>query len=262
MRAFSAPFFASILVVSAGAFGCVSQGKYDKALADSDAAKAKAADDDAKIAALTKDKADLEGKLTDATTQLEAEKKRADTAEAALGDTKGTLAELQKAHEAAEARAKLFQSLAEKLKSMVDAGELKVVVRDGRMVLQLPNDILFDSGKAKLKPSGEKALKKLGAVLAGIKDRHFQVAGHTDNEPIVKAAYTSNWELSAARAIAVVDLLVANGVKPAALSAAGYGEFDPIAPNKTPAGKAKNRRTEITLQPNIDELVALPPSSP
>jgi chemotaxis protein MotB len=256
MRLLSAFVVGALLLPAA----CVSQGKYDKALADSETANASLKDRDAKLTALEKDKSDLETKLADATTKLDAERKRADAAEAALGDTKGTLAELQKAREASEAREKLFQSLVSKLKSMVDAGELKVVVRDGRMVLQLPNDILFDSGKAKLKASGEKALKKLGAVLAGIKDRRFQVAGHTDNEPIVKASYTSNWELSSARAIAVVELLVINGVKPAALSAAGYGEFDPIAPNTTGAGKAKNRRTEITLQPNIEELVALPPN--
>jgi chemotaxis protein MotB len=86
-------------------------------------------------------------------------------------------------------------------------------------------------------------------------NRHFQVAGHTDNEKISKSFFASNWELSTARAIQVVEVLVTDGVKPTLLSAAGYGEYDPIAPNTTPAGRSRNRRIEITLQPNIEELV-------
>src|SRR5260221_9450139 len=109
---------ATLALLLLPALGCVSEGKYDKALADSDAAQAAVKDRDTKLAALQTDNGDLRTKLADATTKLEAEKKRADDAEAALGDTKGTLEELKKAREAADARAKLFQSLAAKLKGM------------------------------------------------------------------------------------------------------------------------------------------------
>ena len=70
--------------------------------------------------------------------------------------------------------------------------------------------------------------------------------------------FASNWQLSTERALAVVTLLVQDGMHADTLSAAGYGEFDPVAANDAPEGKGKNRRIEITLQPNIDELVAVP----
>jgi chemotaxis protein MotB len=141
---------------------------------------------------------------------------------------------------------------------MIDAGELKVKVRDGRMVIELSNDVLFDSGQTKIKPAGQKAIGEVATILKTIPGRRFQVAGDTDNVPIERARFPTNWELSAARAVEVVRLLVKTGVKPSLLSAAGYGEFDPIAPNTDAEGRARNRRIEITLQPNIEELVALP----
>jgi chemotaxis protein MotB len=176
----------------------------------------------------------------------------------ALDDAKARLDELRKAQAAAEARAQLFQQFVQKFRKMIDAGQLKVATRAGRLVIQLPNDVLFDSGQTAIKPAGKDALTQVGKVLATVRGRSFQVAGHTDNVPIQTARFPSNWELSTARAVEVVKLLLAQGVAPQALSAAGYGEFDPIASNDTPDAKAKNRRIEITLQPNLDELVAAP----
>ena len=97
-----------------------------------------------------------------------------------------------------------------------------------------------------------------GNAVAGVTGRRFQVSGHTDNEPIRHSSFGSNWQLSAERALEVVNLLVQSGMQPETLSAAGYGEFDPVAANDTAEGKAKNRRIEITLQPNIDEFVVVP----
>jgi chemotaxis protein MotB len=109
-----------------------------------------------------------------------------------------------------------------------------------------------------VKASGKVALAQVATILKTISDRHFQVAGDTDNVPIQTALFPSNWELSTRRAVEVVHFLVAQGMRPEILSAAGYGEFDPIASNDSPDGRAKNRRTEITLEPNINELVAVP----
>jgi chemotaxis protein MotB len=176
----------------------------------------------------------------------------------ALDDAKARLEELRKAQAAAEARAALFQSFVQKFKSMIDAGQLKITTRNGRLVLQLPNDVLFDSGKTEIKPEGKTALGQVATVFKTVTGRSFQVAGDTDNVPIQTPRFPSNWELSTARAVEVVKLLIAQGVDPKALSAAGYGEFDPIASNDTPDGRARNRRIEITLQPNLDELVAAP----
>jgi chemotaxis protein MotB len=179
----------------------------------------------------------------------------------ALADARARLDELRKAQAAADARAALFRQLALKFNKMIDAGQLKIVLRNGRMVLQLPNDVLFDSGQTTIKPQGRLALAQIASVLRTIPDRRFQVAGDTDNVPIETALYPSNWELSTRRAVEVVRFLVAEKMRPEALSAAGYGEFDPVAPNDTADGRAKNRRIEITLQPNIDELVAVPNAS-
>jgi chemotaxis protein MotB len=175
-----------------------------------------------------------------------------------LADARTRLEELRKAQAAADARAALFKSVLDRLKKLVDAGDLKIAMREGRLVLQLPNDILFDSGSADVKTQGRATIKKLGEVLITIKERKFQVAGHTDDVPIGGARYSSNWDLSTARAVEVVKILVGAGVKPQALSAAGYGEFDPIAANDSPTGRAKNRRIEITLVPNLDELYSIP----
>ena len=176
----------------------------------------------------------------------------------ALDDAKARLEELRKAQAAAEARAQLFQQFVQKFKKMIDAGQLKVATRAGRLVIQLANDVLFDSGQTVIKPTGKEALAQVGKVLATVHGRSFQVAGHTDNVPIQTSRFASNWELSTARAVEVVKLLLTQGVDPHGLSAAGYGEFDAIAGNDTPDGRAKNRRIEITLQPNLDELVAAP----
>ena len=171
---------------------------------------------------------------------------------AALTEAKARLEELRKGQAAADARAALFKQLVLKFQKMVDAGQLKVTLRDGRMVLQLANDVLFDSGQTLIKPDGQKAIAQVAAVLKTIPDRRFQVAGDTDNVPITSSRFRSNWDLSTARAVEVVHYLVKLGVPPGLLSAAGYGEFDPVAPNDTPASRLKNRRIEIVLQPNID----------
>lgn len=172
-----------------------------------------------------------------------------------LGDTRKRLDEMKRAQAAADARAAQYRDLAARLQKMVDAGDLRVVLRDGRMVLQLPNDVLFASGQTDIKPKGQEALKRIAAVLATLQGRHFQVAGHTDDVPIALSRFPSNWELSTARGVEVVRLLIASGVRPEVLAAAGYGEFDPVAPNTDASGRARNRRIEITLQPNVDELV-------
>ena len=114
------------------------------------------------------------------------------------------------------------------------------------MVLQLPNDVLFDTGKTELKPAGRASLRQVAEVLQTIRDRQFQIAGHTDDKPIHTARFPSNWELSSQRALEVTHFLIEQGVRHDSLSAAGYSDVDPVAPNGTPEGRAKNRRTEIT----------------
>jgi chemotaxis protein MotB len=209
-------------------------------------------DESTAIGARLRDELQRLGKNVD---QLLSEK---GTMSQALGDAKQRLEELRKAQAATEARTALYKQLIQKFKKLTDAGQLRIELRDGRMILQLPNDVLFDSGQAVVKADGQRALAQVGGVLKTLGGRKFQVAGHTDNVPIDRAKFASNWELSTARALAVVHILTSHGVASESLSAAGYGEFAPLVANDTPEHKAKNRRIEISLVPAMDELVNLP----
>ncbi len=166
------------------------------------------------------------------------------------------LEELRRQKAAADARVATFRNLVAKLQSMIDAGQLKVVIRNGRMIIALPNDILFDSASTTIKADGQKALEKVAQVLSTVSDRNFLVAGHTDNVPIKTSRYPSNWELSTERAVNVVQFLVKKGMSPKVLSAGGYSEFDPVAVNDDKS-RAQNRRIEIVLQPNLSDLPSL-----
>jgi chemotaxis protein MotB len=175
-----------------------------------------------------------------------------------LAQARAGLDELRSAQAASNAQAALFRDVAARLRRMLDAGELNIALRSGRMVLTLPADVLFEPGKAKVGAKGRAALGEVGQVLGTVQGKRFQVSGHTDADPIRVSGFASNWQLSSARALEVVDILIHSGVSPAVLSAAGYAEFDPVAPNDSAANKAKNRRIEITLQPNIDQLIDVP----
>lgn len=225
-----------------GLAGCgVPQSQYDAAL--SDAAKVKGRSDE------------LAKRVRDLESDLEA----ARTAKAGEVDdkTKAELEELRKQKAAADARLKTFDELVAKFKKMIDAGKLEINVRRGQIVLALETDVLFESGKTEIKEGGKGALKEIAETIRTVAGRRFQVAGHTDTAPIKTKEYPSNWELSTARAVVVVKLLVAEGVKPSVLAASGFAEFDPVGNNTSAQGRAKNRRIEIILVPNIEEIVGI-----
>jgi chemotaxis protein MotB len=229
---------------------CVPQGKYDDALKSANDAKAALDENQKKLAADDAQIAQLQSDLSACTGKPPPPDKS--------GELQAQLDELRKQKAAADARAALFNDFLTKFKKMIDAGQVRISVRHGRIVLSLHNDVLFDEGKTDLKPEGKKALAEIGQTLKTVSARSFQVAGHTDNLPIKNKDFASNWELSTARAVAVVKFLAAQGVSPGVLSAAGYGEFDPAAPNTDTAGRSKNRRIEISLVPNMAELIAFP----
>jgi chemotaxis protein MotB len=161
---------------------------------------------------------------------------------------------LRKEQEAQRARMAKYRQVIAKFHALVSSGKLKIRIVRGRMVVEMASAILFPSGKSKLKEEGEAALAELAGILMTISDRAFQVAGHTDNVPINTGKFKSNWELSTARAVTVVKFLQDAGVDAKHLSAAGYSEYQPAAANDTAQGKAQNRRIEIVLMPNLDEL--------
>ncbi|WP_234023347.1 OmpA/MotB family protein [Sorangium cellulosum] len=174
---------------------------------------------------------------------------------AELADARARLDELRRQQAAAEARAARMRDLMGQLKQQIDTGKVHVGLRAGQLVIEVPSDTLFDGARAELRPEGRAALDEIARVLRAMPDQKFQVAGHTDNDVkrMKGSRFTSSWELSAARAAAVVKRLVERGMSPRVLSAAGYGEFAPLGPNDTAAGRARNRRIEIGLVAEQEE---------
>jgi chemotaxis protein MotB len=141
-----------------------------------------------------------------------------------------------------------------KLADLVRAGKLRVEVKNGFLVIGLESDILFDTGKATLKPEAEPVLTELAAVLRQFRDKRFQVAGHTDR----RGGDAVNWRLSVDRSLSVVQFLIASGKVPAAmLSAGGYAHYLPAASADNEAGWKQNRRVELLLLPDLTALYRL-----
>lgn len=124
----------------------------------------------------------------------------------------------------------------------------QVVIRkhEDWVEVEIKNDVLFPSGSANLTPQANEIVRQLGGVLAGL-DNPIYVEGHTDNVPISQQIFPSNWELSAARASAVIRLLATGGVPPRQMTALGFGEYRPTQPNDTPEGRATNRRVMLAI---------------
>ncbi len=172
----------------------------------------------------------------------------------ALGANAADLEELREAKRKREAELATYRTLFSKLKKLIDAGTVRVVFRKGKMIVEMSSAVLFDSGKADLKPDGQVTLNELNAALSSIGGRDFLVAGHTDDVPIKTRKYRDNWELSTARAVVVVHYMLDKGFPREHLGAAGYADVEPVASNDTEEGRAQNRRIEIVLMPDLGEL--------
>jgi len=137
-----------------------------------------------------------------------------------------------------------------------DSDELSVEVKNGKVYVSMSDKLMFQSGKADVQAKGKQALISLANVLKKDDNFEIQIEGHTDNVPIHTALYKDNWDLSTARANAVLRILQKDGgLDPHKLLAAGKGEYEPCASNDTAEGRAKNRRTEIILSPNLSGLM-------
>ena len=160
--------------------------------------------------------------------------------------------ELQTREEKAREQSDAFTRMQQAMKVELESKQVALQELEGKLTLTMVESILFDSGKAEVKKEGQEALQKVAGVLKTVQDQEIVVAGHTDNVqigPNLAKIYPTNWELSAARAISVVKILVADGVDPKYLGAVGYSEYRPVADNDTPEGRAQNRRMEIILMP-------------
>ncbi|QED38312.1 OmpA family protein [Antarcticibacterium arcticum] len=133
---------------------------------------------------------------------------------------------------------------------------LTVEQRDGKVYVSMENKLLFSSGSWAVNTEGRKAVQQLGQVLAQNPDIAVLIEGHTDNVPYGGTGQlTDNWDLSTKRATSIVQILRENsGIDASNLTAAGRGEYAPIASNQTAEGKAKNRRIEVILTPKLDEI--------
>jgi chemotaxis protein MotB len=212
--------------------------------------KAKSAEAEAKTHAAT-----AEAKRAELAPKAEkAEKLEADNAE--LVAAKETLARSVEAKTGELEQLKgTTDKLQERMKEEIAKGDIRLTESGGKLRVDLVDKILFDSGEAQISKRGEGVLARLGAVLAQIDDKQIQVSGHTDNLPLgekLTATFPTNWELSTARAVNVVRFLAEKAsVPPQRLVASGYGEWNPIANNKSTAGRARNRRIEILLTPAL-----------
>jgi chemotaxis protein MotB len=150
----------------------------------------------------------------------------------------------------------LKNKMTEALKGF-NSNDLSVYQKNGKVYVRLSENLLFPSGSAVVNPNGVDALSRLAAVLNLNADVSVNIEGHTDSIPI-RARFKDNWELSTARANAIVRVLTDNyKVDPVRVIASGHSYYDPIESNSTPEGRAKNRRTEIILSPKLDEMYKL-----
>ena len=131
--------------------------------------------------------------------------------------------------------------------------------KNGKVYVSLDEQLLFPSGSTDVDPRGKSALKKLAGVLEQNRDINIMIEGHTDDVPIIPGSkFKDNWDLSVSRATAIIRILLdGSSIDPKRLTAAGRGEYFPVDTRKTPDARQKNRRTEIILEPNLDEVFDL-----
>ncbi|MFP2958635.1 OmpA family protein [Myxococcus sp. 1LA] len=257
-------------LVALSTTGCVSQGKFDakaleaenfaKGLNDEkgarEAAEAKVKELEAKIAELEQEKEALNTRLGTAESRLTAnaaERRALEEKNSQLAALNDELArntkKLAQAKEELEKRSSEYENLAQSLKQEISDGKIELSELKGKMTVQLKDKILFASGSARVGKEGDAALKKIADALKTVQGKIIRVEGHTDDVPTGGGQFASNWELSLARAMAVVRSLQDAGVDPTFLSAAGYGQYQPIAANDSAENRSLNRRIEIVLAP-------------
>jgi chemotaxis protein MotB len=279
LRIFAASTLAAVLVLGCGHSEDEWQaqlGKYNQLLADKNASDQAAAARQAQLAQLGQELqlektrvAELTKKLTDAgidlgklNESLQASTAKASSLAATLEEREKALAEYKARAKQLEAIKARFEMLRKKLDELTKLG-LAVNIRRNRMVISLPGDVLFDSGRDTLKKEGQAILLKVAGIIKNdpsLVGRDYQVAGHTDNKPFTGGIYKDNWGLSLMRAREVLLYLVSDkgGTLPTAKwSASGFGDTDPIATNDTDDGRQKNRRCDLIVVPSVEEMLDL-----
>jgi chemotaxis protein MotB len=227
---------------------CVSSKKYNtlleekeslaKSLAESQEAIKKLEEENAM---LIDEKDRLSGEVADMKADLEATKKQID--------------EVKQMVEMKEKELNSLKMTVENAFADYESMGLEVTGNDDRLYISMPEKVLFRSGSASLDRSDREVLGKLAEILTGDPELEVIVEGHTDSKKMIQGArYADNWELSVARAVSVTRELVKQGVNPEQITAAGSGEYSPVAEGDSAEAREKNRRTEFILQPKVDAL--------
>jgi chemotaxis protein MotB len=206
---------------------------------------------------------DAQAKIDDLTQQLKNLGVEVSSTKASLAEQKKALAEYEARARQLELIKERFEKLKSKLDELTKLG-LAVNVRHNRMVISLPGDVLFDSGRETLKQDGKDILAKVAGVIKAdpqLLSRDYQVSGHTDNKPFAHGPFKDNWGLSLMRAREVLVFLVdaekGGGLPVEHWSAAGFADTDAIASNDTDEGRQKNRRCELIVLPSVEEMLDL-----
>lgn len=261
MRAKIAGFFTVLALAGAltSTAGCGGRDERDIARIDELEGQLRAAEEqrtqmEARIAELEQRNADLVSRLEALGQDVEGLQTERTALQSSLTETQRALEELRERERQQQARLATFRQMLERFRAMIDSGRLRVRIFRNRMVVELPDNVLFDSGEAELREQGQQTLAEVAQVLGQIEGRQFQIAGHTDNVPIRSRRFPSNWELSTARAVSVARFLIEQGISADRISAAGYADTQPVDPGDSPEARAHNRRIEIQLVPNLDEL--------
>ena len=199
----------------------------------------------------------LESTRTEATNRLQDASSKLNLSQQQIADQQRRLEQLQTL---IDQQKKNTEALRNKINDALvgfNSNELTVSTKNGKVYVSLQENLLFPSGSAVVNPKGREALSKLASVLNVNPDINVNIEGHTDSIPI-KGKYADNWELSTARATAIVRILTDTyKVDAARVIASGHSKYDPVDTNLSTQGRAKNRRTEIILEPKLDELMRL-----
>jgi len=187
---------------------------------------------------------------------LKAKSDELNTKEKLLSEREKALEEMQLIIARQDSITKRLNSILRNALLGFNSDELSVEIKNGKVYVSLSDRLLFKSGSSAVEEKGKEALKLLAEVLNNNPDIEILVEGHTDNVPIKTSVYKDNWDLSVARATSIVRILAVDyKIPPTRMTASGKGEYFPKSGNDTAEGRAKNRRTEIILSPNLDELM-------
>lgn len=205
---------------------------------------------------LNRDMAQQQEQLLTIQQNLERTRKTNDSLSTSLNDREKKVRELENVMAAKDKAVQDLKNNISKALLNFKENDLTVNVKNGKVYVSLAEQLLFASGSTDVDAKGISALQQLAKAVKDQRDIHIMVEGHTDNVPISKKSQymQDNWDLSVMRATAITKILTKAGVTPNQITAAGKGEYVPLATNNTPQNKQKNRRTEIIITPNLDEL--------